>query len=400
MSPSGEMLRALSYFETRLVLGLDADPPPLGAYRLLEVLGRGSFGRVWRARDLVLERDVAIKVTRARHDESRDLAEARSLAAVSHPHVVHVHAVEVIGGHVVTAMELVEGRRLDEWIASRPNVDDVLRVLHQIGQGLAAIHRVGLAHRDIKPSNIIIDINGNAKIVDLGQAKVNEPIGSFRWSAPEVGQGSPPDHRSDQFSFGLIVKWALDEVGAIHLSNRFADRALRKLPGARWANVSEALDHLPHRHPRRWRLLVASAVLIGVVIGWSLHREAEPVGELVAVVDASVIGEAFAATGKLLGATSDQDIYDGWRSGHEVIAAWPSVAGRWSELAAGRIRSDRVRAWVLVDAAESYEDAALWTLALRARENAIDAWMKAGEQGEEEKQRACAAANAEGGPCQ
>jgi predicted Ser/Thr protein kinase len=356
MSSSGEMLRALSYFETRLMLGLDADPPPLGAYQLLEVLGRGSFGRVWRARDLVLERDVAIKLTRARHDESRDLAEARSLAAVSHPHVVHVHAVEVIGGHVVTAMELVEGRRLDEWIASRPTADEVLRVLHQIGQGLAAIHRAGLAHRDIKPSNIIIDINGNAKIVDLGQAKVNEPIGSFRWSAPEVGQGSPPDHRSDQFSFGLIVRWALDEVGAIHLSNRFADRALCKLPGARWANVGEALDHLPHRHPRRWRLLVALAVLIGVAIGWGLRRDEPRAGELPRV-DLHTLTDTASATMRVHQATDAREAYDAWRDGVEGLTRWPMIAALWSEAIAESIESRAAAAWVLDAAGDLYEQA-------------------------------------------
>jgi serine/threonine protein kinase len=172
----GELHRRVTFFETRQMCGADGDPPSFAGYKLLEFLGRGSFGQVFRARHPDLECDVAIKLTKRVGWDDRDLDEARALAKVKHPNVAHVNAVGTVGDIRYVEMDVVNGTSLSAWAAGQ-EVDRVLKVLHQIGEGLDAAHRAGVVHKDVKPRNVMIDVNGNAVVIDFNLAMAEGKAG-------------------------------------------------------------------------------------------------------------------------------------------------------------------------------------------------------------------------------
>lgn len=270
MSSTSDILdrlhRRIWHVGTSIDVEEGGEPRMFGGYRLLERLGQGAFGSVFRAHDPKLERDVALKLTWARGNE-RDLHEARALAAVKHPNVVSVHASDVVDDKVAISMELIDGSPLDAWIAGRPSVRAVLGVLHQIGSGLVAIHAAGLEHGDVKPDNVMVTSDGRAVLVDLGLARAKGPAGSFDWMAPEVHAGAAANARSDQYSFALVVRWALEQIGAPRRAWRFLRRALRANPDERWPTLAEGLGSLPHKDAGRWRSVMLVAGLVGVAVG-------------------------------------------------------------------------------------------------------------------------------------
>jgi WD40 repeat protein/serine/threonine protein kinase len=194
----------------------------LGGYEILEVVGRGGMGVVLRGFDRKLHRVVAVKVLAPQLAASgiarqRFSREARAAAAVSHEHVIAIHAVEDEGPVPYLVMQFVAGRSLQEKLDKQGPlpVKEVLRIGLQIAQGLAAAHAQGLIHRDIKPGNILLE-NGveRVKITDFGLARAVDDVGLTQsgvvagtplYMSPEQADGKPLDQRSDLFSLGTVL---------------------------------------------------------------------------------------------------------------------------------------------------------------------------------------------------
>lgn len=193
----------------------------LGQYEVLELLGRGGMGIVFKGRDTRLCRIVAIKVLTPElaanpTAHKRFLREAQAAAAVSHDHVITIFAVEP-GPVPFLVMEFIDGRSLQQKIDAEGylQLDEILRIGHQIAAGLAAAHAQGLTHRDIKPTNILLQ-NGiqRVQITDFGLARAVDDVsmtypgevpGTPQFMSPEQAQGRPVDHRSDLFSLGSVL---------------------------------------------------------------------------------------------------------------------------------------------------------------------------------------------------
>ncbi len=194
----------------------------LGPYRVLKLLGRGGMGVVYQARDPVLGRLVAIKALAPQlcgdaAAQARFLREARAAAAINHPNVVTIYAVEEVAGLLLLVMELVDGVSLQDRIAggSRLALPEIVRIGAQVAAGLAAAHARGLVHRDIKPANILLaGPSGQAKITDFGLARAADDavltlsgvvVGTPAYMAPEQARGQPAGHRADLFSLGSVL---------------------------------------------------------------------------------------------------------------------------------------------------------------------------------------------------
>ncbi len=200
----------------------------LGPYEIIESIGRGGMGEVYRARDTRLHRLVAIKTVAseamadARFRE-RFEREARAVAALSHPNILAIHDVGSHEGMPFVAMELLEGETLRSRIGTSPlPLSTVVEQGVQIGRGLAAAHERGIVHRDLKPENIFVTRDGQVKILDFGLA--TEPavesgnastrlaqtdrgavVGTVGYMSPEQVRGERTDARSDLFSFGCVL---------------------------------------------------------------------------------------------------------------------------------------------------------------------------------------------------
>jgi hypothetical protein len=202
----------------------------LGSYEVIAPLGAGGMGEVYRARDIRLNRVVALKVlpsdraadveARARFDR-----EARAIAAVNHPNICAIHDVGHDQGHDFLVMELLEGETLQQRIARGPlDPGQFVEIASALADALETAHARGLIHRDLKPANIFLTTRGTPKILDFGLAKtINEPafdetrraeealtglgttMGTVAYMSPEQLRGEPLDVRTDLFSFGLVL---------------------------------------------------------------------------------------------------------------------------------------------------------------------------------------------------
>ena len=207
----------------------------VGSYEIVAVLGEGGMGQVYRARDLKLGRDVALKVLPDHlaadiHRRERFQHEAKILATLNHPNVAVIYGLDDADGRVALAMELVHGTPLSERIGPRGvPVKETLKIATQVAAGLEAAHRLGIVHRDLKPANVLVTPAGGVKLVDFGIAKVlasespvGEPdatptiaptpkteegqvLGTVSYMSPEQVRGEPVDARSDLFSFGTLL---------------------------------------------------------------------------------------------------------------------------------------------------------------------------------------------------
>jgi serine/threonine protein kinase len=210
-------------------LDIDRELQPqrvFGPYRIEAVLGSGSFGTVYRARDLTLDRAVALKVIRPGGPLAPDalLTEARAAAALTHPNVCIIHAVDSTLGPPMIVMEYVDGEPLSRILEQATIPLEQARLLgRQIALGMAAAHAQGVFHGDLKPANVLVTPDGIAKIVDFGMARRqvgtrsadqtelwNPPpssgiSGTPAYMAPEQAFGQPPGRASDVFSLGLII---------------------------------------------------------------------------------------------------------------------------------------------------------------------------------------------------
>jgi serine/threonine protein kinase len=264
-------------------------------YRVVEKLGQGGMGVVYKARDTVLERFVALKVLPP--DKSSDperrrrfLQEAKSASALNHPGIVSVHDVLTVDGQDVLVMEMVEGETLEQLLAQkRLPLSETLTLGIGIADALARAHSAGIVHRDLKPSNVMVTPDG-VKVLDFGLAKLSETpfidpeaptiapdesslthqraiLGTVGWMSPEQAAGDTVDTRSDIFAFGVLMyemltghhpfrrRTTLETLAAIREeepeaptslapslppeAERAILRCLRKDPGKRWQSLSD-----------------------------------------------------------------------------------------------------------------------------------------------------------------
>ncbi len=189
-------------------------------YKIIEKLGEGGMGIVYRAEDTKLKREVAIKflphhISANEEERQRFKIEAQAAAALNHPNIATIHAIEESNEEVFIVMEYIEGKELKEQISKeKTSVDQTIAIIGQIAEGLQVAHQKGITHRDIKSSNIMITKSGNVKIMDFGLAKVRgtsqitkfgTTLGTTAYMSPEQARGEHVDHRTDIWSLGIIM---------------------------------------------------------------------------------------------------------------------------------------------------------------------------------------------------
>ncbi|HEY4643852.1 MAG TPA: protein kinase [Bacteroidota bacterium] len=187
-------------------------------YKILDKLGEGGMGIVYKAEDTKLDRTVALKFLPAHvsvneETKARFMQEAKAAAALNHANICTIHGVEEDGGQMFIVMEYIEGGTLREKIPIA-KLDDTLAVAAQIGEALQEAHAKGIVHRDIKADNIMLTSKGQAKVMDFGLAKLkgslkltktSSTVGTLGYMAPEQIQGGEIDLRSDVFSYGVLL---------------------------------------------------------------------------------------------------------------------------------------------------------------------------------------------------
>jgi tetratricopeptide (TPR) repeat protein/predicted Ser/Thr protein kinase len=314
-------------------------PPPLargailGRYVVLDRLGGGGMGVVYSAYDPHLDRKIAIKLLRPdisadptkSEGRARLMREAKALARLAHPNVVTVLDVGMIGEQLFVAMELIDGRTLNAWVAEdKPSWRAILDAYFQAGQALAAAHGLGIVHRDFKPDNVLIDGSGRVRVVDFGLARTSlaapEPtpppdlpetpplgeivrltqtgsvLGTPGYMAPEQFLGQPTDAAADQFSFCVSLYESLWDQKPFEGSNyselmqsvvsgkireppshaaaplwihRVLTGGLRRAPRDRYPSMNALLAELgrdPARARRTWLIGAAAVALAAVAL--------------------------------------------------------------------------------------------------------------------------------------
>jgi tRNA A-37 threonylcarbamoyl transferase component Bud32/Tol biopolymer transport system component len=257
----------------------EAPPERLGRFRVLEAIGKGGMGVVYRARDEQLNRDVAIKLLPERNPDRlrRFATEAKAAAALSHPNVLQVFDVDVDGDRPYIVTELLEGKTLAALLGEgRPPLKRALELATQFASGLAAAHARGIIHRDLKPSNLFVTRDGTLKILDFGLAKVVEPIsphgetkaaheqtrdgvllGTVGYMAPEQVEGRPADARSDLFAFGCVLyemlsgARAFDGPTQVEISYKILRAEPATLPDEISPSLGRVVERLLEKDPER-----------------------------------------------------------------------------------------------------------------------------------------------------
>jgi eukaryotic-like serine/threonine-protein kinase len=265
----------------------------LGSYEVIDALGAGGMGEVYRARDSKLGRAVAIKIVReglaADPDRvARFEREAKVLASLNHPHIASLFGMEEADGRHFLVMELVEGETLaDRLRRGALAVEDALTIALQIADALEAAHEKSIVHRDLKPANVKITPDEKVKVLDFGLAKAVETnpasgsmsdsptlsmmasqagiiLGTAAYMSPEQAKGFPADHRSDVFSFGVVLYEMLtgrqpfqgETAPDVLASVLVRDPELSKLPPDLNPRIPELLRRCLEKSPkRRWQAM-------------------------------------------------------------------------------------------------------------------------------------------------
>jgi predicted Ser/Thr protein kinase len=193
---------------------------PFGRYRLIELLGRGGMGEVWRAYDTEIDRVVAIKMLLPHFAQDPDYErrfrrEARAAARLDDPHVVPIHDVGEIDGRLYVAMQLINGRDLQSVLRAGPlEPDRAVHIVEQIASALNSAHHIGLVHRDVKPSNILVTHNDFAYLIDFGIARAADDtgltsagaaIGTWAYMAPERFSATDIEPSSDVYALACVL---------------------------------------------------------------------------------------------------------------------------------------------------------------------------------------------------
>ncbi len=316
----------------------------VGTYRILELIGAGGMGAVYRAYDERLHRMVALKflpprLASERQAAERFLAEARAAAALDHPHICTIHEIgETEGGRPFLAMPLYEGETLRERLGRGPlEIEEALAVAVALCRALAAAHGLGIVHRDVKPGNVMLTDHGEVKLLDFGLAQLDggtlarpeSMAGTVAYMAPEQVRGESVDPRTDLWSLGVVayemlagqrpfqgggdrglIQAILHESprplrelrrGAPEEVSRIVGRLLRKKAAARYRNAEEVLRELTElpsrrRAPKKRSSIAAlaaasvAAVVALAVWGGNAGVERELDDRLIAVLPFRVAG--------------------------------------------------------------------------------------------------------------
>lgn len=299
-------------------------------YHILEKLGEGGMGVVYRAEDVRLERQVALKflhpeATRDPDSKARFLREAQAAAALDHPNICTVHEIDEDGGQMFLVMAFVEGETLRQKIARRPlPLGEAIELAAQIGEGLRTAHDRGIVHRDIKSANIMITGRGQPKVMDFGLAhlagkarltRTGSTVGTPAYMSPEQASGKEVDRRSDIWSLGVVFYEMITgrlpfegdhDAAIIHAVlnkdpepltalrsgvpvelDRVVSKALEKSPRDRYGHVEEMVVDLRRlqrdtqsgaaltavgRRRRRWWAPAgaATALILSAIAAWNL----------------------------------------------------------------------------------------------------------------------------------
>ena len=310
----------------------------IGHYEVVELLGRGGMGEVYRARDSQLQRDVAIKVllSSVANDAeriSRFSREAQLLAALNHPNIAGVHGLEQSHGVSALVMELVPGPTLADRIAlGAMPVDEALPIAKQIAEAIEAAHEQGIIHRDLKPANIKLRDDGTVKVLDFGLAKSMESsssaaesptlslqgtaagviLGTAAYMAPEQARGKAVDKRADIWAFGCVVFEMLTGLRAFQADD-----------------VTDTIVALLTKEPE-WNLLPASAAAVRPLLSRCLTKDRkqrlQAIGEARFQIDQLLSGASLHAASAASVATTP------WRTvlGVAGIAAAVAVVATWA----------------------------------------------------------------------
>jgi len=258
-----------------------------GRYQLIEELGRGGMGVVYKAEDTKLKRTVALKflppeLTHIPDVKDRFMREAQAAAALDHPNICTVYEFDEAEEKTFISMAYVEGQSLRKKLESGPlELDEALRLATQVAEGLQIAHKKAIVHRDIKSSNIMVDDRNQAKIMDFGLARMTggtlitqegTAMGTIAYMSPEQAQGEEVDHRTDIWSLGVVLyemfggqlpfKGEQDQAVVYSILNKkpkpiaelrseipvsigqVVDKALEKNPDERYQQIDELLDDL------------------------------------------------------------------------------------------------------------------------------------------------------------
>ncbi len=212
--------------DSNLATGTSLVGKEIGTYRIDGLLGVGGMGEVYRAHETKLNRSVALKILPTEfvvdaERVSRFAREARALSALNHPNLITIFEVGELNGTHFIAMEFVEGRTLRTLMDGHLKLREILTIVGQVAEALAAAHHSGIIHRDIKPDNIMVRTDGYVKVLDFGLAKLaesgataNDPhqahtqagatMGTLAYMSPEQVTGEASDHRTDIWSLGVV----------------------------------------------------------------------------------------------------------------------------------------------------------------------------------------------------
>ena len=199
--------------------GRKKDTVIAGKYKIIEQIGEGGMGVVYKAKDIRLDREVALKflpseMTRDKEAKQRFLQEARAAASLDHPNICTIHEVDEADDQTFIAMSYIQGQNLKDKLNEGPlDIDDAKDMALQVAEGLKEAHEKGIIHRDIKPANIMLTEKGQAKITDFGLAKLTGGVdltktstvmGTAAYMSPEQARGEKVDHRADIWSLGAM----------------------------------------------------------------------------------------------------------------------------------------------------------------------------------------------------
>lgn len=352
-------------------LEIDELAAELPGFELEEPIGRGGMGVVWRARERLLDRHVAIKLLRNVDKDpafvERFTREARVMARMNHPNVVTLYTFgRTRSNHCYMVMELIDGMDLAQ-VMAKGSIDlpSALAIVSDICEALEPAHRAGFVHRDMKPGNVLLDKNGLVKVVDFGLARLARPldpttlsitkhghaVGTPQYIAPEQARGrGSEDHRADIYSLGVmlyemltgelprgIFKPPSHKAKVSRQLDRIVMRALQEDPAQRYQDIMALKTDLwkvrkkvdpqliaqqhETRHDSRWRrraeMLLATAVasLLGIICAWYAREWLEPMparASRPAVIPVSAYASGAPDT---LGASSSKDISERSLSG-------------------------------------------------------------------------------------